>query len=156
MKKTVTIIAILFAVSTASFAQKEKGGKNERGEKEGKEKITVPPVVKTALTKKYPEASKVTWEKEKGNYEANWGGKSGEDNSVQYTPTGDFIEIVNAIPVSQLPVPVLAYVKEHYKGAKITEAGKVTDAKGKISYEAEVHGKDIVFDEKGNFVKAED
>ena len=39
MKKTFSIIAILFALSTASFAQKEKG---EKGEKEGKEKINVP------------------------------------------------------------------------------------------------------------------
>lgn len=152
MKKTFSIIAILFALSTASFAQKEKG---EKGEKESKEKITVPATVKSALSKKYPEATKVTWEKENGNYEANWGGKSGEDNSVQFTPAGNFIEIVKAIPVSELPAPVLAYVKEHYKGAKITEAGRVTDAKGKISYEAEVNRKDIIFDEKGNFVKAE-
>jgi hypothetical protein len=149
MKKILSLIAILFALSTASFAQKEKG------EKEGKEKLTVPAAVKGALSKKYPDASKVTWEKEKSNYEANWGGKSGEDKSVQFTPTGEFIEIVNAISVSELPKPVLAYVKEHYKGAKITEAGKVTDAKGKISYEAEVNRKDIIFDEKGNFVKAE-
>jgi hypothetical protein len=149
MKKTISMITILFAVSTATFAQKEKG------EKEGKEKITVPAAVKSALAKKYPEATKVSWEKEKGNYEANWGGRSGEDNSVQFTPAGNFIEIVKAIPVSELPAPVLAYVKEHYKGTKITEAGRVTDAKGKISYEAEVNRKDIIFDEKGNFVKAE-
>src|ERR1700687_4554191 len=90
----------------------------------------VPQAVKTALAKKYPEAKKVTWEKEKGNYEANWGGKSGEDHSVQFSPSGDFIEMVDAIPVSSLPKQVIAYVKEHYKGAKITEAGKVTDAKG--------------------------
>ncbi|MDB5199116.1 MAG: hypothetical protein JWO92_1079 [Chitinophagaceae bacterium] len=147
--KTLSIVAILFAVSTASFAQKEKG------EKEGKEKITVPAAVKSALSQKYPAATKITWEKENSNYEANWGGKSGEDNSAQFTPTGIFIEIVNAISVSQLPKPVLVYVKEHYKGAKITEAGKVTDAKGKTFYEAEVNRKDIVFDEKGNFVKAE-
>ena len=148
MKRTVIIIAILFFAG-AAFAQKEKG------EKENKEKITVPASVKNALAKKYPDATKVTWEKEDGNYEANWGGKSGEDNSVQFTPKGDFIEIVNAISVNQLPKPVLVYVKEHYKGTKITEAGKVTDAKGKISYEAEVNRKDITFDENGNFVKAE-
>ena len=120
-----------------------------------KSKITVPAAVKTALAKKYPEASKVTWEKENGNYEANWGGKSGEDNSVHFTPSGNFIEIVNAIAVTELPTSTVAYVKAHYKGAKITEAGKVTDANGKTSYEAEVHGKDIIFDENGNFVKAE-
>ena len=107
------------------------------------------------MYKKYPEAKKVTWEKENGNYEANWGGKSGEDNSVQFTPAGNFIEIVKAIPVNELPATTIAYVKEHYKGSKITEAGKVTDAKGKISYEAEVKGKDIIFDENGKFVKAE-
>ena len=128
----------------------------EKGEKEAKGKINVPAAVKSALTKKYPTATKVTWEAEKGNYEANWGGKSGEDKSVQFTPAGEFIEIVNAISIGELPKAVLVYVKEHYKGAKITEAGKVTDAKGKISYEAEVHKKDILFDENGNFIKAED
>src|SRR6476469_7598860 len=106
MKKIVSIIAILFTISTA-FAQKEKG---EKGEKESKGKITVPAAVKSALSKKYPTATKVTWEKENGNYEANWGGKGGEDNSVQFTPKGDFIEIVNAIHVSQLPPNVITYV----------------------------------------------
>ena len=111
--------------------------------------------VTSAFHKKYAEAKNVTWEKEDGNYEANWGGKSGEDHSVQFTPSGTFIEIVNAIAVNQLPANVSNYIKQHYNGAKITEAGKVTDANGKLSYEAEVHGKDISFDENGNFVKAE-
>ena len=115
----------------------------------------VPRTVKTALLNKYPEAKKVSWEKEKGNYEANWGGKSGEDNSVQFTPAGEFIEIVKAISVNELPKSVTEYVKQHYKGVKITEAGKVTDAKGQLSYEAEVNRKDIIFDENGNLVKGD-
>ncbi|MEO8109764.1 MAG: PepSY-like domain-containing protein [Ginsengibacter sp.] len=145
--KKISFIAILFALNSATFAQEK--------EHEGKENIKVPAAVKSALTKKYTDAKNVTWEKENGNYEANWGGKSGEDNSVQFTPSGNFIEIVNAIPVSQLPAKAVAYVTQYHNGAKITEAGKVTDAKGKMFYEAEVHGKDIVFDENGNFVKAE-
>src|SRR5438270_11305421 len=141
--KTVLISGlILLSFANSAFAQKVG-------------KVVVPASVKTALLKKYPSATKVTWEKENGNYEANWGGKSGEDNSVQYTPNGEFIEIVNAIPVSQLPAPIVTYIKGHYKGSKITEAGRVTDAKGKISYEAEVNKKDIIFDEKGNFLKVE-
>ena len=146
MKKRILFsLLALFIIAGTLFAQKGK-------------KIDVPPVVKTALSKKYPASSsaKVSWEMEKGNYEANWGGKSGEDNSVQFTPAGDFIEIVKAIPVSELPKPVLTYVKERYKGAKITEAARVTNAKGKQTYEAEVNKKDIIFDEKGNFVKGED
>jgi hypothetical protein len=113
----------------------------------------VPQIVKTALTAKYPEATKVSWEKEKGNYEANWGGKSGEDNSATFTPAGAFVEIVKAIKVSQLPASIAPYVAEHYKGAKIKEAGIVTDAAGKIMYEAEIKGEDLIFDEKGNFIK---
>ena len=144
MKKIIGLTAILFALSGATFAQEKESGK-----------IDVPAKVKSALIQKYPEAKNVGWEKEKGNYEANWGGKSGEDNSVQFTPSGTFIEIVKAIPVSQLPSNIASYVKQHYNNAKITEAGKVTNAKGQLSYEAEVHGKDVIFDEKGNYVKAE-
>lgn len=113
----------------------------------------VPAGVKSALAKKYPEATKVNWEKEKGNYEANWGGKSGEDNSVVFTPAGVFVEIVKAIPISTLPKSVAPYVKAHYKGAKIKEAGKVTDAAGKTMYEAEIKGGDLIFDENGTFIK---
>ena len=113
----------------------------------------VPAIVKAALKKKYPEATKVGWEKEKGNYEANWGGKSGEDNSVQFTPSGEFVEIVKAISVSDLPKNIAPYVKQHYKGAKVHEAGRVTDATGKTMYEAEIRGSDLIFDQNGNFLK---
>jgi hypothetical protein len=143
MKKYAVLLSVASLFAIACNSQKLRSSE-------------VPSAVKTNLLKKYPAAKDVTWEKENSNYEANWGGKSGEDNSVQFTPSGEFIEYVRAIPVSQLPKSVSEYVKTHYKGAKITEAGRVTDAKGKTSYEAEVNRKDIVFDEKGNFVKAED
>lgn len=113
----------------------------------------VPEAVKTAFAKKYPAAKKVSWEKEKGNFEANWGGKSGEDSSAVFTPSANFVEIVVAIPVNQLPVSVAPYVSKNYKGAKIVEAGKVTNAAGKHMYEAEIKGKDLIFDENGGFLK---
>ncbi len=115
----------------------------------------VPATVKAALVKKYPESKnfKVSWEKEKGNFEANWGGKSGEDNSAVFTPAAAFVELVQSIPISELPASVAPYIKQHYKGAKIKEAGKVTDASGKHMFEAEIKGKDLIFDEKGVFIK---
>jgi len=113
----------------------------------------VPTTVKDAFAKKYPDAKKVSWEKEKGNYEANWGGKSGEDNSVMFSPAANFLEIVVAIPISQLPASVAKYVAKNYKSTKINEAGKVTDASGKHMFEAEIKGKDLIFDEKGVFIK---
>ncbi len=115
----------------------------------------VPEAVKAALIKKYPDAKKVSWEKEKGNFEANWGGKSGEDNSAVFTPAANFVEIVVAIPVNQLPASVASYVSKNYKGAKIAEAGKVTNAAGKHMYEAEIKGKDLIFDENGGFLKVD-
>jgi hypothetical protein len=113
----------------------------------------VPEAVKTAFVRKYPAAKKLSWEKEKGNYEANWGGKSGEDSAVTFTPSAHFVEIVVAIPASQLPAGVEAYVNSQYKGAKIRAAGKVTDAAGRLMYEAEIKGKDLIFDENGAFLK---
>jgi hypothetical protein len=143
MKKFLLILASCFFIAGICRAQQVKSS-------------AVPSIVKANLLKEFPTAKNIVWEKEDGNYEANWGGKSGEDNSVQLTPTGEVIEYVKAIAVSELPKGAVEYVKTHYKGAKITEAGKVTNAKGKISYEAEVNKKDILFDDKGNFVKAED
>ena len=143
MKNYMLSLLVAFSLTSAVYAQKAKSS-------------DVPVVVKTALQKKYPNAKGVKWENEKGNFEANWGGKSGEDNSVLFTPSGEFVEQVKAISVSQLPKSVIVYVKEHYKGAKITEAGRVTDARGKTFFEVEVNRKDVIFDENGNFVKVED
>jgi len=138
---------LLFAVAIAAAAITAKA--------QDLKSKDVPAAVKAELAKKYPEAAshKVSWEKEKGNFEANWGGKSGEDNSVVITPSGTFVEIVKAISISSLPKPVAPYVKAHYNGAKIKEAGRVTDAGGKTMYEAEIKGGDLIFDENGKFLK---
>ena len=113
----------------------------------------VPQAIKAALAAKCPDAKVVTWEKEKGNFEANWGGKSKEDTSVLFTPDGGFVEMVVAMPVTSLPSAAISYVKEHYPTSKITEAGKITWSGGKSGWEAEVKGKDLVFDDQGKFVK---
>ena len=119
------------------------------------DRVTVPKPVKAAFAQKYPNVKGANWEKEKGNYEANWGGKSHEDSSALFAPSGEFLEIARAIPANQLPASALDFVKTHYNGSSIKEAALVTDAKGKISYEAEVNHKDVVFDEHGNFLRTE-
>lgn len=117
--------------------------------------MRVPEAVKAALAMKYPQATKVTWEKEHGNYEANWGGKSGEDMAVQFSPDGKFVEQTKAIAVTALPKSVVDGVRSKYPTAKIKEAGYVTMADGAIRYEAEVKGKDILFDKNGGFISEE-
>ncbi|MBD1366515.1 PepSY-like domain-containing protein [Mucilaginibacter sp. ZT4R22] len=140
MKKKCFFVVIAFLIAGDVMAQELKSS-------------AVPSVVRAALVNKYPQAAKISWEKEKGNYEANWGGKSGEANSVVFTPAGAFVEILEAISISELPKTIAPYVAAHYKGAKIKEAGKVTDAAGKTMYEAEIKGGDLIFDKNGNFLK---
>ncbi|RTL47635.1 MAG: hypothetical protein EKK39_13870 [Sphingobacteriales bacterium] len=144
MKTYVMSVAFLVFTAVSCLAQDLK-------------KSEVPQQVQNACAQKFSESShaKIAWEKEKGNYEANWGGRSGEDNSALFTPAGVFIEIVKAIPVSQLPAGVTQYVQAHEHGAKIKEAGLVTDAKGVVTYEAEIRGKDLIFDKSGKFIKAD-
>lgn len=45
------------------------------------------------------------------------------------------------------------YIQKHYKGAKIVEAGKIIDPLCKHMFEAEIKGKDMIFDEKGVSIK---
>lgn len=140
-KSTMFVLAVGMLLSIAAKAQKVNNS-------------SVPAPVLAALKAKYPQATKVTWEKEKGNFEANWGGKSGEDMSVVFTPAGELVEQVEAIAPTSLPVAATAYLKSHYSGKKVKETGKVTDAAGKTTYEAEVGKLEIVFDQQGNFIKA--
>ena len=120
----------------------------------GCESVNVPQAAKDSFSQKYPQATKVSWESENGNFEANWGGTSGEDNSVLYSPTGNFLQMAKAIPPADLPAPAISYIKAQYKSATIKEASRVTDSSNIETYEAEVNHKDLVFDKDGNFTKA--
>lgn len=140
MKKIILTVLAGIAVITAADAQKVKSP-------------LLPVEVKSAWISRYPTIESADWEKAKTNYAARWVSKSGKNRSVLFTPEGKFIEQVNAIPVCALPPAVIVYVKEHYKGFKIDEAGIITDAKDALMFEAVVNSQNLVFDDKGNFVK---
>ncbi|WP_026262389.1 PepSY-like domain-containing protein [Spirosoma panaciterrae] len=114
--------------------------------------IDVPAAVKATVAKLYPGAKGVRWEKEDGNYEAGLT-HNGKELSLVIDATGNLIETETTIAVSALPASVHAYVAKHHVGKKIKEAAEIVDAKGKKTYEAEVGGKDLIFDEKGQFIK---
>src|SRR6201996_594174 len=81
----------------------------------------VPNAVLQALNKDYPEGQVVKWEKEKTMFEANWGGRSGEDMSVLYQPDGTFVQQVKAMSVAEVPKKIKNYIGDHWKHKKITE-----------------------------------
>lgn len=111
----------------------------------------VPAKVLFAFKAKYPDINKVGWEMEKGKYEAGFDLKKVE-TSVLITAEGQIVETESEIPVSELPKAVVEYIIAHYSGSKISEASRIVDAKGNATYEAEVKGKDLVFDTNGKFI----
>ncbi len=150
MKKYFMLLAVTAGITTASFAQtKEKEDKDEKYEK--KEQANVPAVVKQGFTKQFPGAS-AKWEKEDGKYEANFKHMNHEMSAV-FEANGSMTESEMEIKASELPAGVATYIKEHYKGASIKEVAKITKANGEVNYEAEVHGKDLIFDAYGKFLK---
>jgi len=114
----------------------------------------VPAEVKTAFEKSFPNTTVKKWDKEDGNYEANFS-KDGKSMSATYDAKGNWLETETDIDVKNLPAPVVSYIKEHYNGAAIKEAATLKTPEGN-RYEAEVKGKDILFDENGKFLKEEE
>jgi hypothetical protein len=108
-----------------------------------------PEAVRTAFAKLNPNTTKVKWEKEEANYEANF--KIGEaEQSMVFAADGTLLESETAIDINELPLKVQEYLAQNFKGSKVKEAAKLTDANGKVSFEAEIKGKDLFFDENGN------
>ncbi len=70
-----------------------------------------------------------------------------------YDAKGALQESEITIPVSELPATAAAYMHQHYKGMLIKAAAKITKAGGTINYEAELKGKDVLFDANGKFIK---
>ena len=135
MKKTIVFLFCLCFVATATFAQKLNAKK-------------VPAVVTAAFAKRHASVTKVSWEMEKTNYEAGFT-LDGKETSEVYTAQGVWVESEVEIKVAELPDAV----KMKLKGKKVAEAAKITKADGTVVYEAEVGGKDLLFDAKGNMVK---
>lgn len=137
-KQMVTVFTLILLTGCVS-AQKEK-------------KEPVPEAVKTAFEQQYPAIKDVDWEKEGSNYEAEF--ETGDvETSVVYTANGVLVETETALAAAALPQAVTDYVSANFKGEKIKEAAKIVAADGTISYEAEVKGKDLIFDANGNYVK---
>ena len=118
------------------------------------EKIHVPDAVKAKMSAMYPKADHLKWELEDGNYEASFK-ENNLETSVIMSADGTIIETENEIDPAQLPQPIHDYVSSQLGGKKISEATKVVNATGQVSYEAEVGEIDYLFDASGQFTKSE-
>lgn len=111
-------------------------------------KDETPAAVKAVFAKKFPTAKDVKWEKEDGKYEASFK-DNGKETSILYSATGAVEETETSISLADLPPRARKYAQG--KGT-IKEASKIVLASGAVHYEAEVKGKDLIFDEEGNFL----
>ena len=116
----------------------------------------VPAKVKEAFAKKYAGSKAKEWEKEGADYEVEFDFNKVESSAV-FLADGTFKELEQEIKLSELPKAASDYCTKNYTGYKLAEAEKITDAAGKIMFEAEMEkGKehfDVIFDDKGTFVK---
>ena len=140
MKKFL-FVALAAILTTCSFGQKTS-------------KDNIPQVVKDALKKSFSTAQNEKWEKENQNFEAEF--KFNHDEvSALFSPEGKLLETEVEIAIGELPSSVVNYITKNLSGKQIKEASKITDAAGKVSFEAEVGGKDYIFDASGNLLKSE-
>ncbi|KAF2329067.1 PepSY-like domain-containing protein [Flavobacterium daemonense] len=139
MKNSIlTFLALLFS----SFAIGQKVSEKD-----------IPKIVKSTFLISYPDQTNVKWEKEKGNYEANFTvGKT--ERSVLLDSNGNILETEEEISVKKLPANALAYIQKNYKSKKIKEAAKITDAHGTVTFEAQVTSIDLIFDKQGTYIKS--
>lgn len=152
MKKSVMTIGLLAFFGAQLSAQDIK-------------ETEVPAPVMEAFKKQFLNVKKAEWEKEGANYEAEFelvqvpmdgkGKKREIEKSVEYTASGELIQVEEEIEVSALPAAVNDYVSKNYPGKKIKEASKITEASGAVKYEAEVEKEDLIFDNNGNFLSKE-
>ncbi len=113
----------------------------------------VPTSVKKAFEKNFPNTTVKKWDKEDGGYEANFT-TNGKTMSATFDASGNLKETETDIKVSELPATIAEYVKTNYKGASIKEASTIERGNEKM-YEAEVKGKDLLYDMQGKFLKEE-
>ena len=136
MKTTLITLCIVAATFSAN-AQKVK-------------EAEVPSAVKAKQTSLYPNAKVERWEKEDGNFEAEFDNGKVESSTL-FDASGKLLETETEIAVSAFPAGVSEYVTKNYAGQKIKEASKI-DANGTITYEAEVKEGDLIFDSNGKFL----
>ena len=124
MKKSILLLVVLaFAVSISAQNKKE---------------VKVTEKAKACFAKNYPNVKDVKWGKEgKDEFEAEFK-QNGTAISVVIDAEGNLKETETDIAKSELPKGVEEFVAKNHKGWNITEAAKIVDAKGNVTFEAQI------------------
>jgi hypothetical protein len=115
-------------------------------------KENVPAVITAKFKTLYPNVENVKWGKEDVNYEAKFD-QNKVETSATFDAKGNLLETETEISVNNLPAAAKTYISTNVPGEKIKEASKIANAKGIVTYEAEVKGVDYIFNKDGGFMK---
>jgi len=133
MKKLIIVLLSAALMSDIAIAQKINADK-------------VPSPITSAFKIKFPNVTKVNWEKENANeYEAEFKLK-GQEVSTNFDLTGKWLETETEIKISALPIAVQNALKKDFASFKIEEASKIESAKDGNCYEAEIEKGEETFD----------
>ena len=135
MKKIFSICALFIFSSTLLFAGNP------------------PAAVVNAFKAKFPSATDVKWGKENATeWEAEFSA-AGKTSSANFKDDGTFLETETAIPAAEIPSAAMEYIHQNKPGATIKETARIEYADGKVVFEIEVKGDDLLFDEAGKFLR---
>ena len=115
-------------------------------------KSIAPAAVKQAFATAHPDVKNARWEKEENNYEVGFTVDK-KEQSILYDAEGNVLETEMEIPLNELPKVIQELITKDYPKGRIQETAKITDATGKVSYEVEMNGTDLLFDEAGNKIQ---
>jgi uncharacterized protein YxeA len=139
--KNFLVVLILFAVF--SSCNTEKDG--------------IPSAVKAKFEKEYPDVVP-KWEQEGEYFEAEFK-TDGAENSVLFDAEGNIVLKEMEIIMEALPEDAMIYLQENFAGEKIREVEKGESSEDGVFFKVEIKkdGKemDILFNEKGGFIKTE-
>jgi hypothetical protein len=98
----------------------------------------VPASVTSAFSSKFPNVSKVTWDKENRNlYEAEFM-MNKKKHSANFTAEGKWLETESEVSFDQLPEKVQQSFTSTHKNKKVTSVEKIETSNGEVLYEIEV------------------
>lgn len=97
-----------------------------------------PKAVETAFNAKFPNATKVKWDKENATeYEANFV-LNNLKHSANYSISGEWLETESLTTFDKIPTEVQKAFNTAHKGAKVKAVAKIENAKNETLYEIEV------------------
>ena len=127
MKKTFTLFALALCGVFGAMAGNVK-------------ESSVPPVVKSYITKNYPQAANIDWNyEEQGNFYKAAFTLNNANYDFDIAPTGELINSQQQIVESALPDSVRAYIGQQFPGFKIKDAWKI-ERRGIVTYRTDISG----------------